>query len=186
MKNSNRGQNYFQSSPIGFLERFTMRKIRALIVILLIAVIPASAFGARPSAGDKAPGFSLKTLDGKQISLSKFKGKVVLIGMFHICVPCMNQAMEFNKVRDKLDENQVVILGINTNGDSKDAVTKYLSKFPQKVRFPYLIDPVKSFYQDYLQRDMPTVLIVDKKGILNARSPSVGADQLVPYLKKLL
>ena len=84
------------------------------------------------------------------------------------------------------DENQVVILGINTNGDSKDAVTKYLSKFPQKVRFPYLIDPVKSFYQDYLQRDMPTVLIIDKKGILKARSPSVGADQLVPYLKKLL
>ena len=102
MKNSNRGQNYFQSPPIGFLERFTMRKIRALIVILLIAVIPASAFGARPSAGDKAPGFSLKTLDGKQISLSDFKGKVVLIGMFHICVPCMNQAMEFNKVRDCL------------------------------------------------------------------------------------
>ena len=163
-----------------------MKKITALIIILLVAVIPSSALGARPSAGDKAPDFLLKTLDGKQISLSNFKGKVVLIGMFHICVPCMNQAMEFNKVRDKLDENQVVILGINTNGDSKDAVTKYLSKFPQKVRFPYLIDPMKSFYQDYLQRDMPTVLIIDKKGILNARSPSVGADQLVPYLKKLL
>ena len=144
------------------------------------------AFAGAPVPGDPAPDFSLKTLNGKQISLSELKGKVVLIGMFHICVPCMNQAMEFNKVRDQLDEDKVAIIGINTNGDSKEAIADYLSKFPEKVRFPYLMDPTKSFYQDYLQREMPTVLIIDKGGILNARVPGVGADQLVPYLKKML
>jgi len=164
---------------------FVMRKKMPLIIIIFLFLTEFAMAGA-PAPGDKAPDFSLKTLDGKQISLSDFKGKVLLIGCFHICVPCMRQAMEFNEVRDQLDENQVVILGINTNGDSKDAVTKYLSKFPKKVRFPYLIDPAKSFDQNYIQRDMPTVLIIDKNGILNARSPSVGADQLVPYLKKLL
>lgn len=144
------------------------------------------AFAGAPVPGDPAPDFSLKTLNGKQVSLSELKGKVVLIGMFHICVPCMNQAMEFNKVRDQLDEDKVAIIGINTNGDSKEAIADYLSKFPEKVRFPYLMDPTKSFYQDYLQREMPTVLIIDKGGILNARVPGVGADQLVPYLKKML
>ncbi len=161
-----------------------MRKI--LTLILFIGLIAEMAFAGVPGPGDKAPDFSLKTLDGKQISLSDMKGKVVLIGMFHICVPCMNQAMEFNKIRDQFDENQVAIIGINTNGDSKEAIANYLSKFPEKVRFPYLIDPVKSFYQDYLQREMPTVLIVDKEGILKARAPGVSADQLVPYLKKML
>ena len=163
-----------------------MKNITALVIILLIAVIPSSALGARPSAGDKAPDFSLKSMSGDQVSLSDFKGKVVLIGMFHICVPCMNQAMEFNKVRDQLNEEQLAIIGINTNGDSKEAVADYLSKFPEKVRFPYLMDPVKSFYQVYFQREMPTVLIIDKEGILNARSPGVSADQLLPYLKKML
>ena len=161
-----------------------MRKI--LLLIFLLGFMADLAFAGAPGPGDKAPGFSLKTLDGKQVSLSDLKGKVVLIGMFHICVPCMNQAMEFNKVRDQLDEKQLAIVGINTNGDSKEAVANYLSKFPEKVRFPYLIDPVKSFYQVYLQRDMPTVLIIDKEGILSARSPGVSADQLVPYLKKML
>ncbi len=66
---------------------FEMKNIPALIIILIIAVIPVTALGAMPTAGDKAPDFSLKTLDGKEISLSDFKGKVVLIGMFHICVP---------------------------------------------------------------------------------------------------
>jgi len=161
-----------------------MRKI--LILIIFIGLIAETTFAGVPGPGDKAPDFSLKTLDGKQVSLSDMKGKVVLIGMFHICVPCMNQAMEFNKVRDQFDESQVAIIGINTNGDSKEAVSKYLSKFPEKVRFPYLVDPVKSFYQDYLQREMPTVLIIDKEGVLNARAPGVSADQLVPYLKKML
>ena len=68
-----------------------MKNITALIIILLIAVIPVSALGAMPSAGDKAPDFSLKSIDGRQISLSDFKGKVLLIGMFHICVPKMKQ-----------------------------------------------------------------------------------------------
>jgi len=162
-------------------------KIRkSLSLIFLLCFMTELAFAGAPGSGDKAPDFSLQTLDGKQVSLSDLRGKVVLIGMFHICVPCMNQAMEFNKVRDQLDEKQLAIVGINTNGDSKEAVANYLSKFPEKVRFPYLIDPVKSFYQVYLQRDMPTVLIIDKEGILNARTPSVSADQLVPYLKKML
>ena len=161
-------------------------KKTTLFIIIFFGLLTASAIAGSPKSGDKAPGFSLKTLNGKQISLSDYKGKVVLIGMFHICVPCMNQAMEFNKVRDQLDEKQVAILGINTNGDSKEAIEDYLSKFPNKVRFPYLMDPSKSFYKDYLQREMPTVLIIDKEGTLKERIPGVGADQLVPYLKKML
>ena len=177
------GKYHFNTKKILFIG-IAMRKIFALVIF--ICLIAGTVSAGVPGPGDKAPDFSLKTLDGKQISLSDMKGKVVLIGMFHICVPCMNQAIEFNKVRDQFDESQVAIIGINTNGDSKEAILNYLSKFPEKVRFPYLMDPVKSFYQDYLQRDMPTVLIVDQEGILNARSPSVSASQIVPYLKKML
>lgn len=161
-----------------------MRKIILSLLVMILGVIPA--FAGAPSPGEQAPEFSLKSMEGKQVALSDFKGKVVVIGMFHICVPCMNQAMEFNKVRDQFNEDHVVVLGINTNGDSKEAVADYLSQFPEKVRFPYLIDPVKGVYQSYSQREMPTVLIIDQKGILNARAPAVGADQLVPHIKKML
>jgi cytochrome c biogenesis protein CcmG, thiol:disulfide interchange protein DsbE len=161
-----------------------MRKIFLLLFIIALGVVPA--FAGALSPGEQAPEFSLKSMDGKQVALSDFKGKVVVIGMFHICVPCMNQAMEFNKVRNQLSEDQVAVLGINTNGDSKEAVAQYLSKFPEKVEFPYLVDPAKGVYKSYLQRDMPTVLIIDKKGVLNARAPAVSAEQLVPHIKKLL
>ena len=161
-----------------------MRKIFYSLIIVVLVVCPV--FAGAPSPGDQAPEFSLKSMDGKDVALSNFKGKVVLIGMFHICVPCMNQAMEFNKVRKQLDEDKVVILGINTNGDSREAVAKYLSKFPEKVSFPYLIDPAKDVYKSYSQREMPTVLIIDQKSNLKARTPCVGADQLVTYIRKML
>ena len=59
-----------------------------------------------------------------------------------------------------------MILGINTNGDSREAVAKYLSKFPEKANFPYLIDPMKEVYKSYSQREMPTVLIIDQNNDL--------------------
>lgn len=161
-----------------------MRKIFFLLMVIVFGVVPA--FAGAPSPGEPAPEFSLKSMEGNQVALSDYKGKVVLIGMFHICVPCMNQAMEFNKVRDQLKESQLAILGINTNGDSREAVGNYLSKFPEKVRFPYLIDTIKRVNKAYSQRDMPTVLIIDQKGILNARAPAVSSEQLVSHIKKML
>ncbi len=161
-----------------------MRKI--ILILLNILFLAHPAWAASPQAGDSAPDFSLNAITGGQHTLSDLKGKVVLVGMFHICVPCMNQAMEFEKVRKALNTDNLVILGINTSGDSKKAVQDYLAGFPQPVHFPYLLDPNQTVHKAYTQRDMPTVLIIDSKGVLRARSPSVGADQLVPYLKKLL
>ena len=161
-----------------------MRKIISFLLIIIFLAHPVWA--ASPKSGDSAPDFSLNAITGGKHTLSDLKGKVVLVGMFHICVPCMNQAMEFEKVRKALRTDKLVILGINTSGDSKKAVQDYLAGFPTPVQFPYLLDPSQTVHKAYTQRDMPTVLIIDSKGILRARSPSVGADQLVPYLKKLL
>lgn len=139
-----------------------------------------------PIVGDAAPNFSLTSVDNKKITLADLKGKVVLIGMFHICVPCMKQALEFNIVQNQLSSEKLTILGINTSGDSKAAVMKYLKGFPESVKFSYLIDPDQSVHKNYSQRDMPTVLVIDTSGIIQARVPWVGADQLVKFLKKLL
>jgi cytochrome c biogenesis protein CcmG/thiol:disulfide interchange protein DsbE len=161
-----------------------MRKLIPILLFTLFLAHPVLA--ASPKSGDSAPNFSLNAITGEKHTLSDLKGKVVLVGMFHICVPCMNEAMEFEKVRKTLNTDKLVILGINTSGDSKKAVQDYLAGFPKPVSFPYLLDPGQTVHKAYSQRDMPTILIIDSKGVLRARSPSVGADQLIPFLKKLL
>lgn len=161
-----------------------MRKIATVLICLLLLV--SNSWAGVPKKGDSAPGFSLTSVNGDKVSLSDLKGKVVLVGMFHICAPCMNQAMEFEKVRKAINSDKLVVIGINTSGDSKAAVVDYLSQFPTKVNFPYLLDPETSVHNAYIQRDMPTVLVIDAKGVIQARSPGVGAGQLIPFIKKLL
>jgi len=157
-----------------------------VLTFFSIIFLAQNSYAKVPIAGDPAPNFSLTSVDGKKITLSDLKGKLVLVGMFHICVPCMKQALEFNKVKEQLSSEKLTILGINTNGDSKASVMKYLNGFPESVEFSYLIDPDQSMHKNYSQRDMPTVLIIDSDGVIQARVPWVGADQLVKFLKKFL
>ncbi|MBT6662494.1 MAG: TlpA family protein disulfide reductase [Nitrospina sp.] len=157
-----------------------------IITLLTTLFVVQNSHAKVPIVGDAAPNFSLTSVDNKKITLADLKGKVVLIGMFHICVPCMKQALEFNIVQNQLSSEKLTILGINTSGDSKAAVMKYLKGFPESVKFSYLIDPDQSVHKNYSQRDMPTVLVIDTSGIIQARVPWVGADQLVKFLKKLL
>ena len=62
----------------------------------------------------------------------------------------------------------------------------YIKGFPEKVKFSYLLDPDQTVHKNYSQRDMPTVLIIDPEGVVRARVPWVGAEQLVEFLKKFL
>ena len=157
-----------------------------VLTFFSIIFLAQNSYAKVPVAGDPAPNFSLISVNGKKITLSDLKGKVVLVGMFHICVPCMKQALEFNKVKEQLSSEKLTILGINTNGDSKASVMKYLNGFPESVEFSYLIDPDQSVHKNYSQRDMPTVLVIDSEGVIQARVPWVGSDQLVKFLKKFL
>ena len=162
-----------------------MQKIIKFIFFSIFFLVQNS-YADVPVAGQPAPNFSLTSVAGEKVVLSDLKGKVVLLGMFHICVPCMKQALEFNKVTKKINSDKLKIVGINTNGDSKKAVIEYLKGFPEKVKFSYLLDPDQSVHKNYLQRDMPTVLIIDPEGVIRARVPWVGADQLIGFLEKFL
>ena len=159
---------------------------KLLIAFAVFLSFAGVAYAGAPKVNDKAPDFTVSSTIGEKLTLSSLKGKVVLVGMFHICVPCMNQALEFEKVRKQLKRDDLVIIGINTNGDSKDDVMDYLSKFPSPVQFSYYLDPQTTVSKSYIQRDMPTVVIIDKEGVIRSRSSSMNAGQLVQILNKLL
>ncbi len=87
-----------------------MRKL--ILSLFIVSFFVSTGFAGAPVRGDSAPEFSLSAINGDKVSLADFKGKVVLVGMFHICAPCRNQALEFNKVRQQLQDKNLVILGI--------------------------------------------------------------------------
>ena len=140
--------------------------------------------GSVPLAGNAAPEFTLTSVTGEVVSLSQYKGSVVVLGLFHICDPCMNQATQMQKLLNE-KKSTAVFLGINTAGDTKEDVLAYLNQFKTKITFPYLLDPEQGVNKVYFQRLMPTVLIIDGDGIVRYRGSSTPADLLLSEIKKL-
>jgi len=162
-------------------QMYSMIARMALFVMILVST---DALAAVPMKGDPAPDFTLKSVDGREVRLSDFRGSVVVLGLFHICNPCMNQAIEIQKIINR-GEKGVVAIGVNTSGDTRADIVQYLSGFREKITFPYLVDPERVVNRLYMQRFMPTVIIIDKNGIIRYRGSTTPADALLQEIKKI-
>jgi len=162
--------------------------LTALAVGALTAVAQAKGFF---KVGDPAPDFTLETLDGRTLSLAQYKGKVVVLGLFHICEPCMIQGTEIEKVHEALQGKNVQVLGVNSAGNAKDEVKAFLKQFPVKVTYPYMVDPKKETDRLYGGgRFIPNVYIIDQQGIIRWQrvgTMEIGAAEVIKAeVEKLL
>ena len=160
------------------------KKILTISVLLSFLLTAGTAIAAVPMVGDRAPDFTLTSVNGEKASLSQYKGSVVVLGLFHICDPCMNQATQMQKLLNE-GQTKAVFLGVNTAGDTKDDVLSYLNQFKTKITFPYLLDPAQDVNKKYYQRLMPTVLIIDGDGIIRFRGSTTPKDVLLSEIRKI-
>src|SRR5947209_15020854 len=162
-----------------------MKHLNCVIVaVLMVGLLTAAALAKsffRP--GDPAPNFTLETLDGQTVSLAQYKGKVVVLGLFHICEPCMEQGTELQKVHDAFQGKNVQVLGVNSAGNAKDKVKGFLNEFPVKVTYPYMVDPKKE--TDKLfggGRFIPNVYVIDQAGLIRWQrvgTMEIGAAEVI-------
>jgi peroxiredoxin Q/BCP len=93
----------------------------------------------RLAPGDTAPGFTLPDADGKDVSLSDYRGQRVIVYFYPAAMTpgCTKQACDFRDSLSSLAAAGIVVLGI-----SPDAPVK-LAKFRDKegLTFPLLSDP---------------------------------------------
>lgn len=164
-----------------------MRKRYLKSTLLLISLLISSvSFAAVLKIGDKAPSFTLTSMNGEKIGLSDTKGsKIVILGLFHICEPCMNQAMEIQKIYEK-QNGKVAVIGVNASGDSKRDVQAYLNSFPVKATFPYLLDPEHVTERLFSVRQTPVVYIIDKEGVIRFKGSSRPAADLQKVIDGIL
>ncbi len=142
--------------------------------------------------GEKAPEFTLKSLSGKDVSLSDYLGKKIVVLSF---VPaawtpvCSDQWPGYNIVQDVFEKNDAVILGITVdNIPTLHAWTLQMGK----LWFPVLSDfwPHGAVAQQYgvLRTDGTAeraIFIIDKQGVIryidvhdiNQRPPLEGIIQ---------
>lgn len=141
--------------------------------------------------GERAPTFALTSVTGDAVSLERLKGNVVVLGLFHICDPCMMQGTNLQKVHEAMAGKNVAVVGINSSGNSKRDVGEFLSAFPVHVTYPYLLDPNKSTDKVYGGgKFIPNVYVIDQQGVIRwqrvGNMELAGAEVIVQEVEKLL
>ena len=141
--------------------------------------------------GEKAPSFALTAITGETVGLDTYKGKILVLGLFHICDPCMVQGSALQKVSEMTKGKNVAVLGVNSSGDSKKNVVEFLSVFPVKVTYPYLLDPNKATDKLYGGgKFIPNVYVIDQQGVIQwqrvGNRDLAGEEAIVAEVEKLL
>ena len=158
------------------------------IPVLAVQLSTAAGFF---KVGEKAPSFSLNAITGEPVSLDSQKGKVVVLGLFHICDPCMMQGTNLQKVYEATQGKNVAVVGVNSSGNSKKEVGEFLSAFPVKVTYPYLLDPGKVTDKLYGGgKFIPNVYVIDQQGVIRwqrvGNMELAGAYDIIAEVDRLL
>ena len=170
-----------------------MKKLLITLFIPLLSVLAIQALLAAGffKIGERAPTFSLSSITGDPVSLESLKGKVVVLGLFHICDPCMAQGTNLQKVHEAMKGKNVAVIGVNSAGNSKRDVGEFLSAFPVRVTYPYLLDPNKTTDKLYGGgKFIPNVYVIDQTGIIRwqrvGNMDLAGSDTIIQEVEKLL
>lgn len=154
----------------------------ATVVALLVAVVLADratrtqgTHAAKPN-GPKiaamAPDFSLKGLQEEDISLSQYKGKVVLVNFWATwCTPCRVEIPWLIELQDKYGPQGFTVLGVAMDDEGKSAVAPFVEKErfsvngqPKAMNYPILIgtEDVEQKFGGLI--GLPTSILITRDG----------------------
>jgi thiol-disulfide isomerase/thioredoxin len=145
-----------------------------------VPVTPAAVAEQLRKAGFDIPArevmsedFTLESLDGSKISLSSYRGKVVLLSFWATwCGPCKEEMPAMQALYVKLRSKGFEVVAVDMMED-KATVAKFVKT--SGYTFPVLLDSTGSVGGgSYAARAIPTNYIVDKGGKLVARK--IGID----------
>lgn len=115
-----------------------------------------------------ASDFSLKNLEGKEIKLSDYRGKIVVLDFWATwCGPCKASFPKMQDLVEKYKNEDVQFLFINTWEKGKDEeifenVSKFISE--KKYSFNVLLDNKAEVVRNYKIDGIPTRIVIGKDG----------------------
>jgi cytochrome c biogenesis protein CcmG/thiol:disulfide interchange protein DsbE len=137
-------------------------------------------------AGKPAPEFTLATLDGKNVSLSDFRGQAVLLNFWATwCGPCKVEMPWFVELQKEYGPQGLQIVGVAMD----DASAEDIQKFVKEMGVNYTILMGKeSVGQQYGGVDvLPTTFFIDRDGKVVSREFGLQSRSLfVDNIKKAL
>jgi cytochrome c biogenesis protein CcmG/thiol:disulfide interchange protein DsbE len=139
--------------------------------ILMVSILFSGMTGTIHAASAKpnapklplAANFQLKDINGKTVSLSDYKGKVVLVNFWATwCPPCRMEIPHFIELQNQYKDKGFIILGLAGDDEGAKVVKPFAEKM--KINYPVLIqdEQVADNYGGIV--GIPTSFLIDTKG----------------------
>ncbi len=141
----------------------------------------------RPDAlvGKKAIEFNVKDLNGNNLSLEQYRGKVVLLDFWAVwCGPCVAEMPNVKQVYEKYRDENFQIIGISLD-KSRDTLVGYLEK--EGITWPQFFDGdgwKNQVAGMYGIRAIPHMYLIDGEGVV--RKSDVRGRALEPAVAELI
>ena len=137
--------------------------------------------------GQPAPEFTLHDLDGQPVSLSQFKGQVVLIDFWASwCAPCIGDLPDLRRIKRKAADQPLVFLNLSLDTDEaawREAVDKHEIEGVHVRAEGWGADVAKS----YQVNSLPSYYLVDSQGLIVERLRILrNTDEIVATIEKSL
>lgn len=165
-----------------------------ITILAALSVFSGNVPAAEAGAGNKAPEFALANYDGKTVSLSDYKGKIVVLEWFNYECPFVRyhyaQSKTLRELPEKYKNKGVVWLAINSTGHlTTDGNKEFAERF--KLNYPILDDRSGKVGHLYGAKTTPHMFIIDAKGNIAYNgaidnSPMGKEKNVINYVDKAL
>jgi len=113
--------------------------------------------------GEIPPDFKLEDLQGREVSLKSYRGKVVLLNFWATwCPPCRKEIPSMVKLYESYKNKGLEIIGINLDKLDKSGIEKFSLEY--NINFPILLDPTGKTAALYGITALPATFILDRNG----------------------
>jgi thiol-disulfide isomerase/thioredoxin len=124
-------------------------------------------------------------LDGHPFTTADWKGKVVLVDIWATwCVPCREELPHVKKLYDQYHAKGLEVVGVSCD-DTTDDLKKFQSD-NKDIPWPQMFDE-KNPGWNQVAKDLgvlriPTMFLIDKKGVLRSSDAQDSLDEMIPKL----
>ena len=130
--------------------------------LAMAGAVAGSVSAATQLLGSEAPDFVLKSVSGKNLRLSEYRGEVVMLSFWASwCGDCRAQLVELGEMRDRYQDAGVELLAVSLDQNARQA-----GEMMSEASYPVLHDGAGEIGRLYDVTKMPVMVLIDRGGVV--------------------